>query len=150
MPTKFKSKAKFGKMANFVAKINFSILEISNKRGHTNGKWSNYELRKISYCNYGNLLQVLNSSLKGSTIDIINKDVRNRRGEKIMIFNTHEFHNNLIWDFGAHHTWVCYFDSPFLKIFKERSHRKFESLKVLMHISEEEVPEIGETTMGVT
>ena len=77
MPTKFKIKAKFGKMANFVAKLNFSVFEIRDIRGHTNGKRSNYKLSEISYCNFGNSLQVLNSSLKGSTIDIINKDVRN-------------------------------------------------------------------------
>ena len=77
VPTKFKSKAKFGKMANFVAKLNFNILEIRDRCGHTNGKWSNYKLRKMSYRNYGNPLQVSNSSLKGSTIDIINKDFRN-------------------------------------------------------------------------
>ena len=77
MPTKFKSKAKFGKMVNFVAKLNFSILEIRDRRGRTNGKWSNYELRKMSYRNYGNPLQASNHSPKGSTIDIINKDVKN-------------------------------------------------------------------------
>ena len=102
--TKFKSKAKFGKMVNFVTKLIFSILEIRSKHGHTNGKWSNYELKKNSFQNYGNLLQVLIHSPNGSTIDIIKWDVRNRWGEKIMFFNTHESHNKILWDFEALHT----------------------------------------------
>ena len=47
--TKFKSKAKFGKVGNFVAKLNFSILEIRDRRGRTNGKWSNYELKNCLF-----------------------------------------------------------------------------------------------------
>ena len=116
--TKFKSKAKFGKMVNFVAKLIFSVLEIRSRRGRTNSKWSNYELKKLSFRNYGNFLQVSIHPPNGSTIDIIKWDVRNRRGEKIMFFNTHESHNKILWDFEALHTWVCNFESYFLKGFK--------------------------------
>ena len=56
MTTNFKGKAKFGKMAISVAKLNYSVLEIKGRRGRTNGKWSNYELRKMSFRNYGNPL----------------------------------------------------------------------------------------------
>ena len=109
--TKFKSKAKFGRMVNFFAKLNFSVLDIRDRRGRTNGKWSNYKLKKLSFHNYGNLLQVSIRSPNGSTIDIINWDVRNRRGEKIMFFNTHESHNKILWDFKTLHTRV--WDSNF-------------------------------------
>ena len=47
--TKFKSKAKFGKLGNFFAKLNFSILDIRDRHGHTNDKWSIYELKKLSF-----------------------------------------------------------------------------------------------------
>ena len=56
MSTNFKSKAKFGKMAISVAKLNYSILEIKGRCGRTNDKWSDYELREMSFRNYGNPL----------------------------------------------------------------------------------------------
>ncbi len=94
----FKIKAKFGKTAILVVKLNYCILEVKGRRGPTNGKWSDYELRKMSFRNYGNPLQVSNCSPKGSTKDIINQGVKNHRGEKIMIFQIHESHNNSAWE----------------------------------------------------
>ena len=47
--TKFKSKAKFGRMEKFVAKLNFSVWDIRDRRGRTNGKWSNYKFKKIVF-----------------------------------------------------------------------------------------------------
>ena len=147
--TKFKSKAKFGRMVNFFAKLNFSVLDIRDRRGRTNDKWSNYKLKKLSFHNYGNLLQVSIRSPNGSTIDIIKGDVRNRRGGKIMLFKTHESHNKMLWDFEAHHIRVCNFESYFLQGFKQESRqRNFESDKVLMRIYEEERPDSGGIEMG--
>lgn len=69
--TKFKSKANFGEMENFVTKFNFRVLEIRDRRGHTNDKWSNYELRSLSFRNYGNSGQASNHFPNGSAIDMM-------------------------------------------------------------------------------
>ena len=56
MTINFKSRAKFGNIVIMFSKFNNGFLEIKGRGGHTNGNWSECELREMSFHNYGNPL----------------------------------------------------------------------------------------------
>ena len=84
--TKFKWSSQIWQNGDSIIKLNLNINQIRRRRGRTNGKRNYCEIKKLSFQNYGNLLQVLIHSPSESTNEIIKWDVRNQRGKKIMIF----------------------------------------------------------------
>ena len=84
--TKFKRSSQIWQNGDSIIKLNPNMIHIRSRRGRTNGKWNYCEIKKLSFRNYGNLLQVSIHSPSGSTTDIINWDVRKRRGKIIMFF----------------------------------------------------------------
>ena len=85
MITKFKRFSQIWQNGESIILLNPNMKHIRRRRGRTNGKWNYCEIKKLSFQNYGNLLQVSIHSPSGSTTEIIKWAVRNRRGKKIMI-----------------------------------------------------------------
>ena len=77
------------------------------RHGHTNGKMNECNLRRVSFCHYGNILYNSNYFPIKSMNDIIYHIVRDFWGVKIMILYNHNSHNEFAWYFEAYQARDC-------------------------------------------
>ena len=72
------------------------------RRGCTNGKMNECNLRRVSFCHYGNILQNSNYFPFESTNNIFIQIIRDFWGVKIMMLNKNDSHNEFTWDFEVY------------------------------------------------
>ena len=137
MSIKFKVKAKFGNFVLKYAKFNKGFWEMRRRCDHKNRKMNEYNLVKVSFHHYGNILWNSNYFPFESMNDIIFQIVRDFQGIKIMILYKHDSHNEFAWDFETYQAWDC---KTFFLIVEglrvDSSCRDFADKEVQMRINE--------------